>query len=193
MRLFLWCSAGIFVGYIHRYSWIFFCATIITNMKIQNMAPSDWPAVAAIYLEGIRTGNATFQTEAPAWEAWDIAHLPVCRLVAMVENKVAGWAALSLVSNRSVYAGVAEESVYIGEDFRGQGIGLALLQHLVLESEAHGFWTLQAGIFPENQASLRIHEQCGFRVFGRRERIGQMGGVWRDTLLLERRSGVVGV
>jgi L-amino acid N-acyltransferase YncA len=162
-------------------------------MTIQKMTPQDWPAVAAIYLEGIRTGNATFQTEAPGWEAWDKAHLPDCRLVAVVGDTIAGWAALSPVSTRNVYAGVAEESVYIGENFRGQGIGQALLEELVLESEALGFWTLQAGIFPENLSSLRLHEKCGFRVFGRRERIGQMGGVWRDTLLLERRSGVVGV
>lgn len=157
------------------------------------MTPSDWPSVAAIYLEGIETGNATFQTEAPSWETWDKAHHLHCRLVAVVDGIIAGWAALSPVSMRSVYAGVAEESVYVGEKFRGQGIGLALLAHLVKESEAQGFWTLQAGIFPENLNSLRIHDKCGFRVFGRRERIGRMGGVWRDTLLLERRSNVVGI
>ncbi len=157
------------------------------------MTPSDWPSVAAIYLEGIRTGNATFQTESPTWEDWDNAHLPSCRLVAIVGNSVAGWAALIPVSSRRVYAGVAEESVYVSEKFRGHGIGLALLEKLVTESEAEGFWTLQAGIFPENIGSIRIHEKCGFRVLGRRERIGQMGGVWRDTLLLERRSAVVGV
>jgi len=163
------------------------------STSIRKMTPSDWPSVAAIYLEGIRTGNATFQTEAPTWEEWDKAHIPHCRLVAIVGNAVAGWAALMPVSSRLVYAGVAEESVYVGEKFRGQGIGLALLEQLVVESETEGFWTLQAGIFPENIGSIRIHEKCGFRVLGRRERIGQMGGVWRDTLLLERRSLVVGV
>ena len=160
---------------------------------IRKMTPDDWPSVAAIYLEGIRTGNATFQTEAPTWEEWDKAHIPDCRLVVIVGNSVAGWAALMPVSSRRVYAGVAEESVYVGEKFRGQGIGLALLEQLVVESETEGFWTLQAGIFPENIGSIRIHEKCGFRVLGRRERIGQMGGVWRDTLLLERRSAVVGM
>ena len=162
-------------------------------MQIRPLYPEDWPAVAGIYLEGIRTGNATFQTEAPSWEAWNTAHHQVCRWVAVLEGKVVAWAAISPVSSRKVYAGVAEESVYVGENFRGRGIGRALLERLVLESEAHGFWTLQAGIFPENLGSIRVHEQCGFRVLGRRERIGQMDGVWRDTLLLERRSSVVGV
>lgn len=157
------------------------------------MIPADWPAVAAIYLEGIRTGHATFQTEAPGWEEWDRAHLPQCRLLATVADQTAGWAALSPVSSRRVYAGVAEVSVYVGEDFRGHGIGLMLLEQLVAESETHGFWTLQSGIFPENTGSLRIHEKCGFRVLGRRERIGKMGEVWRDTLLLERRSELVGL
>ncbi len=162
-------------------------------MLFRKMTPADWPSVAAIYLEGIRTGNATFQTEAPTWEEWDKAHIPHCRLLAIIGEEVAGWAALTPVSGRCVYAGVAEESVYVGEKFRGQGIGLALLEQLVVESEAEGFWTLQAGIFPENIGSIRIHEKCGFRVLGRRERIGQMGEVWRDTLLLERRSAVVGM
>ncbi len=157
------------------------------------MSPGDWPSVAAIYSEGLLTGNASFQTETPSWEDWDKAHISSCRLVATVGTTVAGWTALLPVSARRVYAGVAEESIYIGENFRGQGIGLKLLEQLILESESQGFWTLQAGIFPENIASIRVHEKCGFRVLGRRERIGKMGDIWRDTILLERRSAVVGV
>lgn len=172
----------------------YFCGTHSRcYMQIRTMHSEDWPAVAAIYLEGIRTGNATFQTEAPSWEEWDRAHLPICRFVAVMAEEIAGWAALMPVSSRAVYAGVAEESVYIGENFRGQGLGLALLQHLVEASEANGFWTLQAGIFPENTGSIRIHEKCGFRALGRRDRIGKMGERWRDTLLLERRSTIVGL
>lgn len=163
------------------------------SITIRTMTPTDWPAVAAIYAEGIRTGNATFQTELPEWDAWDKAHLPICRFVAVIQGAVTGWAALLPVSARVVYAGVAEESVYIGENYRGQGVGSALLEHLVKESEANGFWTLQAGIFPENLGSIRLHENCGFRILGRRERVGKMGDVWRDTLLLERRSKIVGV
>ena len=160
---------------------------------IKKMTPNDWPAVAAIYAEGIRTGNATFQTDVPSWEDWNKAHISNCRLVANKQDSIAGWAALTPVSARCVYAGVAEVSVYVGEAFRAQGIGLALLEQLVIESEANGFWTLQAGIFPENTGSIRIHEKCGFTILGSRERIGQMGGIWRDTMLLERRSKVVGI
>ena len=160
---------------------------------IKKMTPNDWPAVAAIYAEGIRTGNATFQTDVPSWEDWDKAHITNSRLVAIKKDAVAGWAAITPVSGRCVYAGVAEVSVYVGEAFRAQGIGLALLEQLVIESEANGFWTLQAGIFPENTGSIRIHEKCGFTILGSRERIGQMGGIWRDTMLLERRSKVVGI
>ncbi len=158
---------------------------------ISAMMPEDWPDVQAIYAEGLKTGNASFQNEAPAWEEWDAAHLKNCRLVARVGNSIAGWAALTPVSGRCVYAGVAEVSVYVGEAFRGRGIGQDLLQALIAESESSGIWTLQAGIFPENTGSLRIHEKCGFRLVGRRERIGQMNGVWRDTLLLEKRSGLI--
>lgn len=156
--------------------------------EIRNMLPEDWPQVQAIYAEGLKTGNATFQNDVPTWEDWDNAHLKNCRLVALDNNTIAGWAALTPVSGRCVYAGVAEVSVYVGEAFRGKGIGKDLLEALILESEANGIWTLQAGIFPENTGSLRIHEKCGFRLVGRRERIGQMNGVWRDTLLLEKRS-----
>ncbi len=162
-------------------------------MTITNMLPAHWPAVADIYRQGIETGNATFQASVPGWESWDQSHMADCRLVALTaKGDVAGWAALSAVSSRCVYAGVAEISIYVAASARGKGIGKALLQALVAESERKGFWTLQAGIFPENIASIHMHEACGFRVVGRRERIGQMNGRWRDTLLLERRSRIVG-
>jgi phosphinothricin acetyltransferase len=156
------------------------------------MTPTDWPSVQAIYEEGIATGNATFQSAAPAWEAWDAGHLAEPRLVASLDGAVAGWAALSPVSSRAVYAGVAEVSVYVAADARGHGCGLALLRRLVDASEARGIWTLQAGIFPENTASIALHERCGFRVVGRRERLGEMRGRWRDVVLMERRSTSVG-
>lgn len=157
------------------------------------LQPAHWPAVRAIYEAGIATGQATFTTEAPSWEAWDGAHLAHCRLVATgAAGQVLGWAALSPVSGRCVYAGVAEVSIYIGAEARGQGVGRQLLAALVAESEQHGLWMLQAGIFPENAASLALHASQGFRVVGRRERIGQLRGQWHDTLLLERRSAVVG-
>ncbi len=159
------------------------------------MTAAHWPAVRAIYAEGIATGQATFATEPPTWAGWDADHLPTCRLVATAETApeaLLGWAALSPVSGRCVYAGVAEVSIYVAAAARGRGVGQALLAALVAESEQCGLWTLQAGIFPENTASVGLHAAMGFRVVGRRERIGQMGGQWRDTLLLERRSTVVG-
>ena len=163
-------------------------------MNIIPLTAAHWPTVSAIYAEGIATGNATFATEPPAWADWNTGHLATCRLVATdAAGQVLGWAALSPVSGRCVYAGVAEVSVYVADAARGQGVGRALLAALITESEAHGLWMLQAGIFPENAASVRLHEAAGFRVVGRRERIGQLHGHWRDTLLLERRSGVVGV
>jgi phosphinothricin acetyltransferase len=157
------------------------------------MTENHWQAVRDIYESGIATGNATFQTEAPGWEDWDKGHVKNCRLVAIAGDKVLGWAALSAVSSRCVYAGVAEVSVYIHPEARGKGVGLQLLEALILESEANNYWTLQAGIFPENTASIALHEKLGFRQVGRREKIGQMKGVWRDTLLLERRSNKVGL
>lgn len=157
------------------------------------MKAEHWPDVKAIYESGIATGNATFQTGAPVWEEWDAAHIKTCRLVAVEQDEILGWAALTPVSGRCVYAGVAEVSIYISESARGKGLGSILLNALVAESEQHNFWTLQAGIFPENVASIRLHEACGFRMVGRREKIGQMLGVWRDTVLLERRSNTVGV
>lgn len=157
------------------------------------MQASDWDQVRIIYAEGIATENATFEQSPPAWEQWDGSHLADGRLVARAGNLVLGWAALAPVSSRCVYAGVAEVSVYVRQTSRGQGIGLALLQALIELSESQGFWTLQAGVFPENEASLSLHKRCGFREIGRRERVGEMSGVWRDVILLERRSAVVGI
>lgn len=152
------------------------------------MKTSDWEQVRSIYLEGIASGNSTFETEAPSWEKWDEAHLQIARLVMRDRNTVIGWAALSPVSKRNVYSGVAELTVAVTENARGQGVGHALLQALIDESERNGIWTLQASIFPENTASVKLHLRCGFREVGRRERIGMLNGVWRDTLLFERRS-----
>jgi phosphinothricin acetyltransferase len=160
---------------------------------VAGMGASDWPEVRAIYIEGIATGDATFEKNAPEWDAWDSGHLRRCRLVARSDGGIAGWAALSAGSGRCVYGGVAEVSVYVAERARGRGIGSALLAELVAESERNGIWTLQAGIFPENEASIRAHRKAGFRVVGTRERLGAMNGRWRDVVLMERRSGVVGV
>src|SRR5689334_13575055 len=151
-------------------------------MDIVAMTPADWPQVREIYLEGIATGNATFQTEAPPWEQWDKAHRPDCRLVARIDGHVVGWTALSPTSSRAVYAGVVEESVYIAASVRGKGIGKALLQAVIAESEKAGIWTIQTGIFPENTASITLHKACGFREVGIREKIGCMNGVWRDVV-----------
>ncbi len=168
------------------------------NITIRKMAPGDWPTVAAIYQEGIETGHATFEEEVPAWEGWDEAHLSACRLVAEGGNQVVGWAALSPVSDRCVYGGVAEVSVYVGAARWGRGVGAPLLTAIIEESEGTGFWSLQAQMFPENAASVALHKKCGFREVGRRERVGRMNygpmkGVWRNVLLLERRSDMVGV
>ncbi len=160
--------------------------------EIRPLLPPDWSAVSAIYMEGIATRNATFENDAPPWEEWDSAHLRDGRLVVTSEGLVVGWAALSPVSGRCVYSGVAEVSVYVSAAARGIGVGRKLLETLVEESEAKGFWTLQAGIFPENEASLALHSTCGFRLVGRRERLGKMDGRWRDVMLLERRSAVTG-
>lgn len=157
---------------------------------IDQMRASDWQQVRSIYLEGIRTGHSTFETEAPSWEQWDQGHLEIARLVMRDGDKILGWAALSPVSKRHAYRGVAELTVYVSDNARGQGIGRALLEALIDESERNGIWTLQASIFPENTASIQLHLRCGFREVGRRERIAMLNGVWRDTLLFERRSGV---
>lgn len=169
------------------------------------MPPNVWPSVQEIYSEGINTGNATFETELPDWEKWDGTHRKDCRLLALEmgdefedehlvflpKAKVLGWAALSPVSARHVYRGVAEVSVYVAAEARGKGIGKALLDALIRESEANGIWTLQAGIFPENKASLALHKSCGFREVGTRRKIGKLADTWRDVLLLERRSSEV--
>ena len=157
-------------------------------MEIRKLLNADWPQVSLIYQKGIHTGNATFQTTAPAWEDWNASHLAACRIVAQSNGEIIGWAALTPVSSRCVYAGVAEVSVYVDPEHSGKGIGLTLLKELVHLSEAEGIWTLQAGIFPENIGSLRIHEKAGFRTLGIREKIGKQNGIWRDTVLLERRS-----
>jgi L-amino acid N-acyltransferase YncA len=162
------------------------------NVTIDKMAPGDWATVQAIYAEGLATGNATFETEVPPFEAWDESHIQACRLVVRSEDDIIGWAALSPISRRHVYRGVAEVSIYIAAAARGLGVGKTLLHALIVESESAGIWTLQAGIFPENVASIALHRTCGFREIGRRERIGQMNGVWRDVVLLERRSKVGG-
>jgi L-amino acid N-acyltransferase YncA len=163
-------------------------------MQIRNLRPDDWPDVARIFEEGIRTGDASFETEVPAWEAWDAGHLAEHRLVVTLDGDgdVVGWAALSPVSERACYAGVAEHSIYVAERVRGLGFGRQLLAALVESSEAAGIWTLQSGIFPENAASLALHAALGFRVVGVRERLGRLHGAWRDVLLLERRSEVNG-
>jgi arsenate reductase (thioredoxin) len=162
-------------------------------MEIIAMLESHWDAVKLIYTQGMATGNATFQTEAPSWEEWNKGHLKHCRIVGINNKEVVGWAALSPVSTRLVYAGVAEVSIYIADDYKGKGIGNLLLQELILQSEVNGIWTLQAGIFPENIASVTLHTKNGFRVIGTKEKIGKMKNVWRDNLFLERRSKIVGM
>ena len=161
-------------------------AVIIDQMRV-----SDWEQVRAIYLEGIRSGHSTFETEAPSWEKWDEGHLQFARLVMRDGETVLGWAALSPVSKRHVYRGVAEVTVYVSENAQGLGIGRALLEALIDESEKNGIWTLQASIFPENTASVQLHLRCGFREVGRRERIAMLNNVWRDTLFFERRSAKI--
>jgi L-amino acid N-acyltransferase YncA len=163
------------------------------DFTLETMKGEDWGAVQAIYREGIATGNATFEADAPQWEVWDKSHLHNCRLVARAGDQVVGWAALSPVSSRCVYSGVAEVSIYVASSARGLGIGKALLRALIEESECAGIWTLQSGTFPENVASIALQKACGFREVGYRERLGQMGGVWRDVILMERRSKVVGI
>jgi L-amino acid N-acyltransferase YncA len=194
------------------------------DVRIEPLRAADWPAVAAIYAEGIATGDATFETAVPTWQDWASSHLPEPRLVARTgsggepatrpagpmrpgdgpatrraratppggEGEVVAWAALAPVSDRCVYAGVAENSIYVARRARGLGVGRRLLTELVERAERAGIWTVQTGIFPENTASLALHQRCGFRVVGVRERIGQLHGRWRDVVMLERRSPVAG-
>jgi L-amino acid N-acyltransferase YncA len=163
------------------------------DFVIDSLLTQDWELVRAIYVEGIATGQATFETEAPDWECWDAGHLPQCRIVARSGDGILGWAALSPVSRREVYAGVAEVSVYVAASARGFGVGGALMRALIEASERQGVWTLQSSIFPENHASVALHLKHGFREVGRRERIARHQGVWRDTVVLERRSRAAGV
>jgi L-amino acid N-acyltransferase YncA len=159
-------------------------------LLIRELEARDWAAVASIYAEGIATRNATFETEVPSWEDWDGTHLSSPRLVAELDGEIVGWAALSAVSDRCCYAGVAENSVYVAESARGRKVGTELLRALVERAEQAGIWTIQTGVFPENAISVALHERCGFRVVGVRERLGRLDGAWRDVLLLERRSQV---
>ena len=165
----------------------------MSALEIVEMKPGDWETVKAIYLDGIATGQATFETAAPTWEEWDAAHLTDPRLVARLGEAILGWAALSQVSRRWAYAGVAEVSVYVAQDRRNAGVGHALLEALIVESEGRGIWTLQAVTFPENESSVALHRRSGFREVGRRERISKLNGEWRDTILLERRSQQIGI
>ena len=161
------------------------------SVELRPLEPDDWSAVADIYWDGMRDGLATFETEVPTWGAWDASHHKNHRLVAELLGEVVGWAALSPVSKRRCYLGVAENTIYVGRNARGLGIGRQLLDALIRNAEAAGIWTVQTSIFPENGASLALHMSCGFRIVGARERIGRRDGVWRDTVLLERRSETV--
>jgi len=163
-----------------------------SKILIRQMYADDWADVSRIYAEGITTGFATFEKDIPTYESWDTAHMKTCRLIATHANKVLGWAALSPVSSRCVYGGVAEVSVYVGKDSRGMGVGKLLMESLIAESEKEGLWTLQSGIFPENKGSIELHKKVGFRYIGKRERVGKLDGVWKDNVLYERRSKIVG-
>jgi L-amino acid N-acyltransferase YncA len=162
------------------------------EIAIKPMTADSWADVVTIYESGIASKNATFEINAPNWETWDNAHRQDCRLIASIDDKIVGWAALSNVSSRCVYSGVAEVSIYVDSDYRGIGVGDSLMSELISKSEISGIWTLQAGIFPENTACLRLHEKHGFRLIGKKERIGKMDDTWRDVFQLERRSKIVG-
>lgn len=161
------------------------------EIAVRSLIPSDFLKVASIYKAGIATGMATFETKVPSWDAWDNKYIDTCRIVAEVEGQVVGFAVLSQVSQREVYSGVAEVSVYVAEALRGKGVGKLLLRQLVSMSETNGYWTLQAGIFPKNLSSIKLHEACGFRILGVREKIGQSHGIWYDNVLMERRSKII--
>ncbi len=166
---------------------------IVASMNLIEISEENYPEVARIYGEGLQTGTATFETTIPSWEKWDAGHLPFGRIIAIEDNNYLGWAALSPVSSRCVYGGVAEVSVYVAETARGKGAGAFLLKNLIEISEANNIWTLQSGIFRDNVASHKLHIKCGFREVGYKEKVGQLNGVWKDNLLLERRSKVVGI
>lgn len=163
------------------------------DIKLRKMEASDWEAVSKIYTEGIATGFATFETNTPSYKDWDAAHMQSCRIVATENEHILGWAALSPVSSRCVYGGIGEVSVYVGNNSRGKGMGKILLKALIQESEAEGLWTIQSGIFPENEGSIELHKKVGFRYIGKREKVGKLDGVWKDNLLFERRSETVGI
>lgn len=160
----------------------------LIEISYRPLLATDWNSVAKIYQQGIETKDATFETEVPSWDEWDGDHMNECRIVAEVDGEVLGWAALSAVSSRCVYQGVAEVSVYVSTDYLGKKIGSALLERLVIASEEAGIWSLHSGIFPENEVSIHVHEKMGFRIVGIHEKIGKMNGEWRDTVLMERRS-----
>ncbi|WP_296381455.1 GNAT family N-acetyltransferase [Winogradskyella sp.] len=163
------------------------------KLIFRELKETDWEQVSSIYQEGLDTGNATFETNLPDWDSWNSGHIKECRLIAEIDNEIVGWAALSPISSRCVYGGVAEVSVYVSSKFSGQKIGTKLLEQLIVESENNGIWTLQAGIFPENKGSIIIHKRLGFRKVGYREKIGKMNGIWRNTFLFEKRSQSLGV
>ncbi len=162
-------------------------------MNIRTFDTADFTDVSAIYQEGIDGGNATFALKTKTWPEWDAAMLPSCRLVVEIDHKLVGWAGLSATSTREAYAGVVEVSVYVSNSAQGMGVGFKLLEALIAQSESAGFWTLQAAIFTENQASIKLHQKCDFKILGVRERLGKMHGVWRDVVLMERRSDKVGI
>lgn len=166
---------------------------IAAAIAIDSLKPADWPRACAIYLEGILSGNATFETEPPNWEQWDLSHHQFGRLVAATDEGIMGWSALSPVSVRRCYSGVAEVSIYVSASARGQGVGRFLLRETIRAAEANGIWTLQGSVFPENVASLRMCTAAGFRQVGRRKHIAKLNGLWRDTILLERRSDRIGL
>jgi len=163
------------------------------NILIEKMTENDWEDAAKIYIQGIQTKNATFEEKCPDWYTWDKNHRTDCRLVAKNNGNVIGWASLANVSGRCVYEGVSEVSIYVDSNIQGQGIGQRLMERLIIESEKSNIWTMQAGIFPENKSSIRLHEKNGFRIIGKREKIGKMDNKWRDVILLERRSKIVGI
>ena len=156
-------------------------------MKIREMSKADWQAVSRIYENGIATGIATFETSIPSYDSWNNAHMQKCRLVCTEEEKIQGWVALSPVSSRCVYGGIAEVSVYVADDSRSKGVGKLLMKNLIAKSEAEGLWTIQSSIFPENERSIKLHEKMGFRYIGKREKVGKLHGIWKDNLLFERR------